>query len=116
MNRNLSPEAQALLKAYRKRQKAKPDGHWLYGNQASKAYDALVALWTEDAALEILLSAVLDGQEAFDFYFYGGHGGSVAKEDNPQLVRLNVRLRQHYEQLPRLLKHHLDWLAKVHGY
>lgn len=111
----LSPDAHALLEAFRARQRAQPDSRRT-GNQASKAYDALVTCWTEDAVLELILSGILSGRECHELYGYGGHGGSVSKRDNPRLVAFNPRLRAHYDQLPVELQRNLDWLRDVHDY
>lgn len=111
----LSPEAGTLLKAFRRRQKARPD-HWLWGNQSSEAYDELVRIWSEDAVYELAFSGEIDGGEIVHLCSYGGHGGSVKKTDNPRLWNLNRRLRERKDELPGEARHYLEWLERVHGY
>ena len=111
----LSKAAQDLYDAFMRRAKARPD-HWFWGNRSSDAYDALVRVWNEDAVVELALMGVFDGIQLIELCRYGGHLGSVSKRDNPRLVPLFQRLREHKSELPADMQSYLDWLENVHGY
>lgn len=80
----------------------------------------------EDALLEVILCGdYRDDVNATDrrysgsvdeLAFLGGHGGSVAYDDNVHWHGFMAKLREHYGDLPSSMQISLGWLSEVHGW
>jgi hypothetical protein len=91
------------------------------GDWHAAAYTQLrkLARANDDALYEFIMSGeVNDEKELYELIFIGGHGGSVAKEDNLYWIPFLKRIRDNVDKLPNemYLELHFDWLGKVHKY
>jgi hypothetical protein len=69
-----------------------------------------------DAVVELIFENPHDDKLYVDLCHLVGHGGSAKKEDNPYLVPVIAKLREHKHELSEYIVHNLSWRLKVHGY
>ena len=75
-----------------------------------------LVLENQNALYDLIFSERLDESETHNLLHFGGHGGSVAKEDNLHWAPFIARVRERQDELPESVQSGLDWLKVVHGW
>lgn len=80
-----------------------------------------MVLSNQDALYDLLFSGVItDRNELHELMFFGGHGGSVAKEDNkhwiPFLKRVFANRTMFPKDMHERLDHEYKWYGDTHHY
>lgn len=120
----MTPEARELLDLYKQWDKIgneNPLWQWLLPPARVRATDLYQQIHSQahshqDAVIELIVERHVNDFEAQHLLSFMGHGGSVAKEDNLNMVDFYAQLRTHREQLSEQMRVSLDWLWRVHGY
>lgn len=112
---NQSGVSRKILRAYRKLLCIRKIGSsWRHVKQYNKL-KTLVIL-NQDVLIELLCSGRLSDREISELMFFGGHGGSTAKEYNRHWHSFMAKLRYHKKELPLGIQITLDWLLKTHDW
>lgn len=70
----------------------------------------------QDDLLKLIFSNRLNEREIGVLLHFGGHGGSVAKEDNLNWIPFMSKVRERQDELPESVQDSLDWLKRVHDW
>lgn len=124
----LSKEAQLILEKWQELQAIRNEPKFLSGvkdfvtGNYYRHYDCYRELKyevqrNENALLELILSGeITDERHLHELIFFGGHGGSVAYEDNRQWHGFMRKVRQHQDKFPSGIRSTLAWLKVTHGW
>ena len=120
----MTPEAQKILDLYRQWDKVgneSPLWRWLLPPAHVRASDLyqqihMLANMRQDAVIELILDGHLSDSDALGLVSLMGHGGSVAKNYNLNMVEFYATLRTHRDELSESWRVRLDWLWRVQGY
>ena len=93
--------------------KSTPNGEW-----HAEVYNELqgMVIRDQDALHDLIFSGKLDELEIDELLYFGGHGGSVAKEHNTNWAPFVARVRERQDELPEGVQSGLDWLKRVHDW
>jgi len=75
-----------------------------------------LVLTNQDALYDLIFSERLDENEIVELLHFGGHGGSVAKEDNLEWAPFVARVRERQDELPESVQSGLDWLKIINDW
>ena len=70
----------------------------------------------QDALYDLIFSERLDESEIQELLHFGGHGGSLAKEDNLDWAPFVARVRERQDELPESVQSGLDLLKTAHDW
>ena len=70
----------------------------------------------QDALYDLIFSERLDESEIQELLHFGGHGGSLAKEDNLDWAPFVARVRERQDELPGSVQSGLDLLKTAHDW